>query len=160
MKNSSKITVTDYQELAEFRYQLRRFLRFSEETARRAGIEPHHHQLLLAIMGRPDGEEPRIAYLAERLQIQHHSAVELVDRLVKKGLLKRVRSEKDRREVHVHLTAHGRRVLSALTMDMRAELQSAAPALVTTLQKLTRASKDRPPAHPPAEGTTTVRRAS
>ncbi len=101
------------------------------------GIEPQQHQLLLAVKGVPDGEEPRIAYLAERLQIQHHSAVELVDRMETKGLITRTRGESDRREVHVQLTAQGDRVLTELTRHMRAELRSAAPSLVATLRKLT-----------------------
>ena len=128
---------SDYQALAEFRYQMRCYLHASEEAARAAGIEPQQHQILLAVKGIPDGEEPRIAYLAERLQIQHHSAVELVDRMVKKGLVTRTRAESDRREVHVQLTARGDRVLAELTKHMRAELRLAAPALVSTLRRLT-----------------------
>ncbi len=138
MTDQPHIKPSDYQALAEFRYQIRRFVHFSEKAARLAGIEPQHHQLMLAIKGKPDGEEPRIAYLAERLQIEHHSAGELVDRLVRKGLIARSRSQQDRREVHVELTARGARILAELTMDTRAELRSAAPALVATLRKLTR----------------------
>lgn len=133
---------SDYQALAEFRYQMRRYVHASEEAARAAGIEPQQHQILLAIKGIPDGQEPRIAHLAERLQIQHHSAVELVDRMVKRGLITRTRGESDRREVHVGLTSRGDRVLAELTQHMRAELRSAAPALVATLRRLTaRSSK-------------------
>ena len=135
MNNSTKHS--DYQALAEFRYQIRRFVRFSEAAARKAGIEPRQHQLLLAVKGIPDGEVPRIAYLAERLQIQHHSAVELLDRMEKKSLIARVRGENDRREVLVQLTAQGDRLLSELTQHMRAELRSAAPALVSALRSLT-----------------------
>jgi DNA-binding MarR family transcriptional regulator len=141
MPNSSKHS--DYQALAEFRYQIRRFVRFSEAAAKKAGIEPRHHQLLLAVKGASDGESPRIAYLAERLQIQHHSAVELLDRMEKKGLIARVRGESDRREVLVELTAQGDRLLAELTHHMRAELRSAAPALVSALYKLTMRSAQR-----------------
>jgi DNA-binding MarR family transcriptional regulator len=123
-----------YQALAEFRYQIRRFLHFSETAARTVGLEPQHHQLMLAVKGASPGQEPRVAYLAERLQIQHHSAVELVDRLEAKGLIHRVRSQQDRREVHVKLTPQGERVLGALTIAMRAELQTAAPGLVAALR--------------------------
>jgi DNA-binding MarR family transcriptional regulator len=137
MKHPKSPDLSDYQSLAEFRYQMRRFLHFSESAARDAGIEPQHHQLMLAVKGVPDGEEPRIAYLAERLQVQHHSAVELVDRMVKKGLITRTRGESDRREVYVQLTELGDRLLAQLTQHMRAELRSAAPALVATLRKLT-----------------------
>ena len=145
MATNKNIHLSDYQALAEFRYQMRRYLRASEEAAREAGIEPQQHQLLLAVKGIPDGEEPRISYLAERLQIQHHSAVELVDRTEKKGLISRVRAESDRREVHIQLTPHGDQLLAALTQHMREELRSAAPALVATLRKLTvRSSKATP----------------
>ena len=137
MSHNPSIRLSDYQALAEFRYQIRRFLRFSEEAARQASVEPQHHQLMLAVKGKLDGDASRIADLAERLQIQHHSAVELVDRLVKKGLITRTRGEKDRREVYVQLTARGERVLNELTVHTRAELRSAAPALVATLRKLT-----------------------
>lgn len=136
--NHNDLRRTDYQALAEFRYQLRRFQHFSEEAAREAGLEPQQHQLLLALKGNAGDSEPRIAYLAERLQIQHHSAVELVDRSVKKGLITRSRGGEDRREVHVQLTAKGERILGQLTVHLRAELQSAAPALVATLRRLTR----------------------
>jgi DNA-binding MarR family transcriptional regulator len=136
MAINKNIHLSDYQALAGFRYQMRRYLRVSEEAARAAGIEPQQHQLMLAVKGISDGEEPRISYLAERLQIQHHSAVELVDRTEKKGLIHRVRAESDRREVHVQLTPRGDRVLADLTQHMREELRSAAPALVSTLRKL------------------------
>ncbi len=135
MKNH-RLTLSDYRALAEFRYQIRRFQRFSEDAARQTGIEPQQHQIMLAIKGKPAGEEPRIGYLAERLQIQHHSAVELVDRLVKKGLITRTRSAEDRREVLVKLTPRGEQVLSELTAHTSAELRSAAPALVAILRKL------------------------
>jgi DNA-binding MarR family transcriptional regulator len=141
MTNLHEVKLSDYQALAEFRYQIRRFVRSSEEAAREAGVEPQHHQLMLAIKGKPDGEGPRIAYLAERLQIQHHSAVELVDRLVKKGLITRTRGDQDRREVHVQLTPRGQRILSELTLHTRSELRSAAPMLAAALEKLTARGK-------------------
>lgn len=136
-----------YRALADFRYQIRRFLRVSEEAARKAGLEPQHHQLMLALKGIPPGEEPRIAYLAERLQIRHHSGVELVDRLEKKGLIQRSRGERDRREVHVELTRRGERILRQLTLQMSEELRSAAPALVAALMRVmkrTRLPEKRP----------------
>jgi DNA-binding MarR family transcriptional regulator len=88
------LKLTDYQALAEFRYLLRRFLRFSEKAAKEAGLEPHQHQLMLAVKGALEAKGPHISYLAERLQIQHHSAVELVDRLASKGLIRRSRRGK------------------------------------------------------------------
>ncbi len=145
MIDHNDLTLSDYQALAEFRYQLRRFLRFSEQAARQAGLEPRHHQLMLAVKGAPDATSPRIAYLAEQLQIQHHSAVELVDRLARKGLITRKRNGPDRREVHVRLTARGERVLRELTRHTGAELRSAAPALVATLRRLTSRGGSRVP---------------
>lgn len=136
MKAGPQLTLTDYRSLAEFRYQLRRFLHFSEQAARKAGLKPQHHQLLLAVKGMPDGRMPRIAELAERLQLQHHSVVELADRLAKRGLIRRVTGSEDRREVHVKLTAQGERLLSALSLQMQAELRSAAPELVAALQRI------------------------
>ena len=157
MTDINDLRTTDYQALAEFRHQIRRFLRFSEEAARQAGLEPQHHQLMLAIKGAPENDEPRIGDLAERLQIQHHSAVELVDRLVKRGLIQRTRGDDDRREVHVKLTQRGERILKQLTLHHREELRTAAPALVSTLKKMMAAThggnKVHEVKHARAEGT-------
>ncbi len=128
-----------YRALAEFRYQLRRFLRWSEEAARAVGLEPQQHQLLLALRGLPPDQEPTIRELAERLQIQHHSAVELVDRLERRGLVRRERGERDRRQVSVRLTAEGRRVLEDLAAFHWQELQTIGPALIRALEQITRA---------------------
>ena len=100
------------------------------------GLEPQHHQLMLAVKGAGEQTEPRIAYLAERLQLEHHSVVELVDRLAKRGLIQRTRSQKDRREVHVKLTPRGERILKQLTLDHGMELRTAASALIPTLKKV------------------------
>jgi DNA-binding MarR family transcriptional regulator len=142
MSDANGLKTANYQALAEFRYQIRRFLRFSEETARNAGLEPQHHQLMLAVKGAGKGAEPRIAYLAERLQLQHHSAVELVNRLAKRGLIERSRSEEDRREVHVKLTLQGERILKQLTLDNREELRTLAPALISALKKVMATTRD------------------
>ncbi len=136
MTDANDLQIANYQALAEFRYQIRRFLHFSEQTAHKAGLEPQHHQLMLAVKGAGEGAGPRIAYLAERLQLQHHSAVELVDRLAKRGLIQRTRSQEDRREVHVKLTPRGERVLKQLTLEHGVELRTAASALITTLKKV------------------------
>ena len=128
--------MSEYQSLAEFRYQIRRFLRFSEDAARMARIEPRQHQLLLAVKGLPVQERPRVGVLAERLQIQHHSAVELVNRLAKGGYVKRQRDQEDRREVLLALTAKGEKLLRDLSLDHRAELQTAGPALMASLLRV------------------------
>lgn len=128
-----------YRALAEFRYQLRRFLRRSEEAARAAGLEPQQHQLLLALRGLPPDREPTISELAERLQIQHHSAVELVDRLERQGLVWRERGERDRRQVYVRLTAEGERALGDLATFHWQELQTIGPELIRALERITQA---------------------
>lgn len=126
----------DYQALAEFRYQIRRFIHFSEQAARAAGIEPQQHQLLLAIKGLPATLRPTIRTLADRMQLQHHSAVELIDRLEKVGMVHRSRSEVDRREVLIELSARGERLLRDLSMHHQDELRDSGPALAQTLRRL------------------------
>ncbi len=120
--------------MAEFRYQIRRFLRFSEQAAERAGLEPRQHQLLLAVKGHSG--EPTVGDLAERLQLRHHSVVGLIDRLEERGLVDRSRAETDRRHVRVRLTRKGESVLRKLSLDHRAELRSAGKTLVRTLQSI------------------------
>jgi DNA-binding MarR family transcriptional regulator len=132
----TNLKLADYQAIAEFRYQIRRFLRFSEDAARTAGLEPQQHQLLLAVKGMPGGRAARISDLSERLQIQHHSAVELVDRLAARGLVSRALGEEDRREVYVQLAPRGEHILTGLTLHHRNELRGAAPALVAALREI------------------------
>ncbi len=129
-----EVADADYRALAEFRHQIRRFLRFSEQAAREAGLEPQQHQALLALKGLPPGRPPTVRELAERLQIQHHSAVELVDRLVERGLLCRARHEQDRRQVLLRLTPSGEALLRDLSRHHRAELHAAGPALARALE--------------------------
>jgi len=125
----------DYESLAEARYQLRRFLRFSESIARAAGLEPHQHQLMLALKGLPAGVRPRIGELAERLQVQHHSTVELVNRLAARGYVNRERGDQDRREVLLTLTPKGEKVLRELSLHHRAELRTQGPILIAALKR-------------------------
>lgn len=126
----------NYKAMAELRYQIRRFLRFSENAARQAGIEPQQHQLLLAVRGLPDSVTPTIGVLAERMQLQHHSTVELIDRLVERNLLIRLRSTDDRRQVLIKLTHDGEEFLKTLSLHHLQELQSAGPAFVKVMQSL------------------------
>ena len=136
MTHGAKISRREYQARAEFRYQIRRFLRLSEQEARSAGLEPQQHQMLVALKGLPAGVEPTIGELAGRMLIQHHSAVELVDRLARRGMLKRSRSGSDRRLVYLTLTPKGERVLAGVSLRLRGELQSAGRALVRALEPL------------------------
>src|SRR5512147_256953 len=98
---AARITLADYRALAEFRYQIRRFLGFSERAARSSGLEPRQHQLLLALKGLPDEAQPTIGVLARRLAVEHHSAVEMIDRLERRKLVARLRDAADRRRVLV-----------------------------------------------------------
>ncbi|HEY2986169.1 MAG TPA: MarR family transcriptional regulator [Candidatus Binatia bacterium] len=123
----------DYRAMAELRYEVRRFLRFSENAARAAGLEPQQHQLLLALKGLPAGMKPTITVLAERLQIQHHSAVELTDRLMNRRLVRRYRSRTDRRQVYVRLTQSGEELLKKLSLHHLNQLKSVGPGLAQVL---------------------------
>ena len=136
MKSEDEVTIDDYRGLGEFRYQIRRFVRFSEQVARAAGIEPQQHQLLLAIKGLPEGRRATISDLAERMQLQHHSTVELVDRLEERGLVERCRDEEDQRRVLLRLTQQGEEVLRNLSRHTLTELRSIGPGLVSALNAL------------------------
>ncbi len=110
MKPRDELTMNDYQALAEFRYQIRRFLHFSEQIAREAGLEP--------------------------LQIQHHSTVELIDRMVERDLIERNRDDEDQRRVIIKLTSAGEEVLSKLSLLHHTELQTTGPSLVQSLNRV------------------------
>ena len=129
------LTLADYESLAELRYQIRRFLHFSEQASRMAGLAPHQHQLMLALKGLPAKIRPRIGELAERLQIRHHSTVELVNRLSAGGYVRRHHEGKDRREVWLSLTPKGEKVLRELSLHHRAELRLHGPALIAALRR-------------------------
>jgi DNA-binding MarR family transcriptional regulator len=135
-KNQADLSDADYRDLGGFRCQIRRFLHFSEQAARAEGLEPQQHQLMLAIrvLDGPDG--PTMGMLADYLLIRHHSAVELVDRLAKRRLVERVRSQGDRRQVRVRLTAAGQDKLRWLSSAHRAELSNSGPLLVEALRTL------------------------
>lgn len=132
----SRVTVSDYRALAAFRYELRSFLAFSEQAARAAGIEPQQHQLLLTVGGLPTGMRPNIRTLAERLCVQHHTTVALVDKLEERGLVLRERSTEDKREVLVRLTGHGAKLLRNLSRLHRRRLRSAGPELLDALDRI------------------------
>ena len=143
-QNRGQMTELEYRTFAEFRHHLRRFLNFSETAARSAGIEPQQHQLLLALKGLPAELRPTIGTLAERLQLKHNSAVELVQRSIESGLVQRRPSPLDGREVLLRITAHGERLLRRLSIAHRAEMRSAAPLLIRSLQALTASGRARP----------------
>lgn len=130
-----ELSLERYQALAEFRFQIRKFMRFSEDAARAAGLAPTQHQMLLAIRAAP-AQYLTVGDIAERLLVQHHSAVELVARTEERGLVERKRGERDRRHVFVFLTPEGEDALTALSTAHHRELQSAAPDLIFTLQRI------------------------
>ncbi len=133
--SATKLGTRDYRLLSEFRYLIRCFLEFSETAAVRAGLTARQHQALLAIKGVREDAAPTIGYLAERLRIQHHSAVELVDRLVEAGLVVRVQDPGDRRRVKLELTASAERHLAELSTSHLAELKRMRPALLEILDQ-------------------------
>lgn len=128
--SSSKIRL---EVLAEFRYRLRSFLRFSEEAATRYGLQPQQHQLLLQIAGAPDSVPVTIGYAAERLGIRHHSVVQLSKRCEEAGLITRTHAEDDRRWVVLQLTAKGQKILDTLSETHVHELIELAPELMKHL---------------------------
>jgi DNA-binding MarR family transcriptional regulator len=123
--------------LAEVRYALRRFMRLGEDAARKAGLTPQQHQLLLAVKGFPGRDWATVGEVAERLQLRHHSAVGLVDRAEQLGLIARRPDPVDRRVVRISLTPAGERVLARLTPLHLVEIKVLAPklALVASLPK-------------------------
>lgn len=132
----SRSATANYRRLAAFRYEIRKFLAFSEKAARDAGIEPQQHQLLLALCGLPEAARPTIGTIAERLCVQHHTAVALVDKLERRGFVERRRSAEDRREVLLSVTPAGAALLSRLSTRHQEQLKVVAPTMVTALQRL------------------------
>lgn len=131
-----RITLADYRALAAFRHEIRKFIAFSEQAARDAGIEPQQHQLLLAVRGLPPSMRPTIGAIAERLCVQHHTAVALVDKLEIRGLILRERSEADRREVLLRVTDAGEALLRTLSALHRLQLETVGPNMVRALERV------------------------
>ena len=129
----AKLSASEYLSLAEFRHQLECFLQQRRRAARQAGLQPKQYQLMLAVKGMPKGRRPTVGEIADRLQIQNHSVVELVDRLEKRRYIERQRDEADRRVVHLKLTPAGEAVLRKLVTASLTELKSEAPALLRSL---------------------------
>ena len=124
MKSASQLSKCDFEALSEFRYQLRRFLRFSEQAAEGEGMTPLQYQLLLHIKGYPGRQSATVGELAERLQAHHHGVVALVTRCEQAGLVARSPGETDRRQVNVSLTPLGEQCLQRVAERHHTELQS------------------------------------
>jgi len=124
-----RLTKSHYELLAALRYALRRFLQFSQEAAEEAGLKPQQHQALLAIKGFPGRDYVSVGELAERLNLRHHSAVGLVDRLTERQLVKRTPSATDHRRVEVRLTRQGETLIRRLSAAHWRELSELSPEL-------------------------------
>ena len=135
-KNLRPLSEPEYLALGEFRYQVRRFLRHMEEATRELSANPQQYQLVLAIKGLPHDIEPNISSLAERMQLNHNSMVELVDRCEERGLIRRTRSGADRRQVELAITADGYASLRKLASAARQELRAIGPSMAQALQSL------------------------
>ncbi len=130
------LSSANYLALANFRFALRRFLAFSAAAAKNAGLTAQQHQALLAIKGAPDPSAVSISLLSERLLIHHNTAVELVDRLVQRGLVKRSRNADDKRRTKLELTSKSERLLKSLSAAHIEELRAIRPALRNLLNQL------------------------
>jgi DNA-binding MarR family transcriptional regulator len=133
---SVKVSQAEYRALAELRFRIRRFVQEGDAAARAAGLEPQQYLLLLAIRGFQNGQEGSIRALADRLSLQHHSTVELIDRMERHGYVRRTRSKQDRRQVLVSLEPHGERLLAQVAAKRIIELRSHGTALVAAISGL------------------------
>jgi DNA-binding MarR family transcriptional regulator len=135
---SKKIRTAEFRALAELRYRIRLFLKEGDAAAREAGLEPQQYLLLLAIRGLAPEVPPKIQTFAERLALKHHSAVELVDRLEQRGLVRRTRSKEDRRQVLVSLLPRGEKLLERVVQQRIGELRTSGRELVKAIDALLR----------------------
>ena len=143
---ASQLDVAHLRRLAEFRYQLRRFLHVSQAAAEQAGLRNQQYQLLQCVGGIPESVEPTIANVAARMLLKHNSAVELVDRTIKHGLLHRIGDDFDHRRILLRVTPRGERVLASLAHFHTRELEQSGPQLLRALNRVLRASAQAKPA--------------
>jgi DNA-binding MarR family transcriptional regulator len=122
--HSAPLTKTEFEALSEFRYQIRRFERFSEDAVQACGITPLQYLLLLHVKGFPGRAFATVGELANRLQAKPHGVVALVSRCEENGFVERRQGSADRRQVEIHLLAAGEKVLRHLAELHRTELQS------------------------------------
>ena len=134
--SSRPFSQNEYEKLAEFRYRLARFLRRRKDAARAEGLQAQQYELLLALAGLLEGKQPTIKEIAAQLQLEHHSVVELADRLQKRGYLARTNSREDGRAVLLGLTRAGRGVLDRIVRYSFAHLRDEAPDLIRSLREI------------------------
>ncbi len=135
-ENLTKVDATRLRVLAEFRYQMRKFLSFSEAAAERCGIAAQQYQLMQVIAALPEGQHASISLLADRMILKHNSMVELVDRAERAGLVKREHDERDLRRSLVRLTESGEAILQKLVKEHLDELAPKCGTLIEALQNL------------------------
>ncbi|HVW78918.1 MAG TPA: MarR family winged helix-turn-helix transcriptional regulator [Alloacidobacterium sp.] len=134
--HSGPLGIEQYQKLAEFRFQLRKFLQFSHLAAEGCGIRPQQYQLLLCVCGMPSELDPTIANVAARMMLKHNSAVELVDRTLEQGLLRRCPDPTDHRRILLRVTNLGERLLASLADYHMQELEQTGPELIRALRRV------------------------
>ena len=130
------LSQNEYEKLAEFRYQLARFLRRRKDAAREEGLQAQQYELLLAVAGLPENREPTIKEVAAQLRLEHHTVVELANRLEKRGYLMRTGSRLDGRAVLLKLTRPGRSVLDRIVRFSFSHLRAEAPTLIRSLRRI------------------------
>src|SRR5947209_6876121 len=135
-KEHKPLNDAEYLALAEFRYQIRKYLRYMEDRAREMGHNPQQYQVLLAIKGLPKDKAPTISAIAERMQLNHNSMVELVDRCEERGLLRRARSASDRRQVILVITPEGEALMRQHAAAERQQLRTIGPILSESIRRL------------------------
>jgi len=133
---SAAISVEQFRKLAEFRFQLRKFLQFSHAVAEHCGLRPQQYQLLQCVYGMPLELDPTIANVAARMLLKHNSAVELVDRTIEQGLLRRCPDPTDHRRILLRVTSQGERILASLADYHMQELEQAGPELIRALRRV------------------------
>jgi DNA-binding MarR family transcriptional regulator len=130
------ISVEQFRKLAEFRFQLRKFLHFSHAAAEQCGVRPQQYQMLQCVSGMPAELDPTIANVAARMLLKHNSAVELVDRMIEQGLLRRSPDPTDHRRILLRVTTQGERILASLAEYHMEELEQAGPELIRALRRV------------------------
>jgi DNA-binding MarR family transcriptional regulator len=139
--HAPKLDVARLRRLADFRFRLRNFLHVSQAAAEEMGLHNQQYQLLQCVGGMPDGMAPTIANVAARMLLKHNSAVELVDRSVEQGLLRRTGDEADHRRILLRVTPQGERMLALLAEFHTRELEQSGPELVRALNGILRDGK-------------------
>jgi DNA-binding MarR family transcriptional regulator len=134
---SASLTQQDYHSLASLRYLLRKFLRFSKHlTSANAKLTPEQYEALLALKAFSADDGLTVGELSERVQVKHHTAVSLTDRLASRKLLTKRRGSPDRRYVYVKLTPAGAKLVTTLAAAHRREIRKHAPEMVKSLSRL------------------------